>query len=66
MRATGDWSESASIDRDRLMSLVRAAIARLDVDQARQEVERFVRDKLSLELWSTDFFASIIDRIETV
>ncbi len=66
MRATGDWSESASIDRDRLMSLVRAAIARLDVDQARQEVERFVRDKLSLELWSTDFFASIIERIETV
>lgn len=66
MRATGDWTESASIDRDRLMSLVRAAITSLDVDQARQEVERFVRDKSSLELWSTNFFASIIDRIDTV
>ncbi len=66
MRATGDWSESVSIDRAGLMNLVRAAIARLDVDQARQEVERFVRDKSTLEVWSTDFFASIIDRIETV
>ncbi|MCE7870237.1 nucleotidyl transferase AbiEii/AbiGii toxin family protein [bacterium CPR1] len=66
MRATGDWSESTRIDRDRLMSMVRAAIARLDVDQARQEVERYVRDKSLLELWSTDFFACIIDRLETV
>lgn len=66
MRATDDWSEPASLDRDKLMGLVRAAIAKLDVEQARKEVELFVRDKSLLELWSADFFASIIDKIETI
>lgn len=66
MRATGDWSEPAPLNRQSLMGLLHAAIAKLDVDQARQEVERFLRDESSLELWSREFFAAVVDQIEIV
>jgi len=66
MRQSGDWTGHAALDRTALMDRLTAGIRALDVDQARQEVSRFVRDKASLELWSTDFFLEIVDRIETV
>ncbi len=66
MRATGDWSEPTPLNRQSLMGLLHAAIAKLDVDQARQEVERFLRNESSLELWSREFFAAVVDQIEIV
>ena len=66
MRSSGDWKESTPLDCEGLLRLLRAAIGDLDVDQTRQEVERFVRDKSPLELWSREFFLEIIDRIEAV
>jgi hypothetical protein len=38
----------------------------LDVDPIRQETDRYVRDKSSLELWSREFFLQITEKIETV
>ncbi len=66
MRQSGDWVGEAVLDRTTLLQRLRDGIATLDVAQARQEVERFVRDKASLELWSRDFFTQIVDRVETV
>lgn len=66
MRQSGDWKEKAPLDRSALMGRLKAGIRALDVDQARQEVSRFVREKASLNLWSQDFFLQVIDRIETV
>ncbi|MFH0909862.1 MAG: nucleotidyl transferase AbiEii/AbiGii toxin family protein [bacterium] len=66
MRQSGDWSGERALDRTRLVDKLNTSIRALDVAQARQEVTRFVRDKASLELWSTDFFLQIVDRIETV
>jgi len=64
MRASGDWSEAAPLSRNRLLDLVRTAIGHLDIAEARQEADRFVRDKTSLKLWSREFFLEIVDRIE--
>lgn len=66
MRDSGDWTLTAPMSRDKLLERLRAVINRLNVLQARQEVDRFVREKSSLELWSRNFFLEIIDRIETV
>ncbi|MCX6993392.1 MAG: nucleotidyl transferase AbiEii/AbiGii toxin family protein [Kiritimatiellaeota bacterium] len=66
MRCSGDWTESASMSRGRLLERLRAAISQLNVTQVRQEADRFVREKSSLELWSREFFLEIVDRIETV
>ena len=66
MRHSGDWSGPARLAWADLLELLRAAIARLDVDQVRQEVERYLKDKSSLDLWSREFFMQIVERMETV
>lgn len=65
MRQSGDWTGAAPIGRSDLMARLRDSILQLDVAQARQEADRFVRNKAALELWSTEFFLEIADRIET-
>lgn len=66
LRRSGDWTGAASLTRPVLLELLHIAIDKLDVDQARQEVDRFIRDKSSLELWSREFFLEIVAGIEIV
>lgn len=66
MRYSGDWTKAAPLSRINLLERLRTTIGKLNVTQARQEVDRFIRDKSSLELWSREFFLDIVDRIETV
>ncbi len=66
LRHSGDWSGHAHLTRAGLFSLLQTAIAALDVDQARQEADRFVREKASLALWSRPFFLQIVEGIKTV
>lgn len=65
LRYSGDWTKSAPLLRTELLARLRAAIQKLDVRHARQEVDPFVREKAQLELWSQDFFLEIIDQIQT-
>jgi predicted nucleotidyltransferase component of viral defense system len=66
MRHSGDWTGSTSLTRDDLLERLQSTIARVDMDQIRQEVDRYVRDKSSLELWHRDFFRQIVEKIEVV
>lgn len=66
MRQSGDWSGARALDRTALMDRLAATIRTLDVDQARREVSRFVRDPAAMDVWSADFFLQIIDRIQAV
>ncbi|MDO8803708.1 MAG: nucleotidyl transferase AbiEii/AbiGii toxin family protein [Elusimicrobiota bacterium] len=66
LRHSGDWTGAAPLTRPDLLGLLHTAINKLDVNQARQEVDRFVKDKSSLALWSPEFFLEIVARIEVV
>ncbi|MBI3987458.1 MAG: nucleotidyl transferase AbiEii/AbiGii toxin family protein [Lentisphaerae bacterium] len=66
LRHSGDWIGAAPLTRPDLLDRLRAAIEKADVNQARQEADRFVKDKAPLELWSREFFLEIVARIETV
>ncbi|AMV70865.1 nucleotidyl transferase AbiEii/AbiGii toxin family protein [Desulfuromonas carbonis] len=66
MRQTGHWSGPPSLGREDFGYLLEAAIARLDVEQARQDVAPFVRDRQTLALWSADFFRDVAARIVIV
>ena len=66
MRQTGDWKEDASLTSERFKDLLIHAINSLDVDQARKEVEPFVRDPESLSIWSQEFFLDIVSGIRFV
>ena len=63
MRQSGDWQEPAHLDLDALRRLLTTAITKLNINQARAEVLPFVRDHRALDVWSTEFFASVITRI---
>lgn len=63
MRQSGDWKDSAPLDLDSLRRLLATAIAALNINQARAEVTPFVRDPRALEVWSPDFFSSVVARI---
>lgn len=66
MCQSGDWTPERPMDRDALMAALRGRIDALDVNQARDEVRRFVRDRAALEIWSKEFFHQIIDRLRLV
>ena len=65
MRQSGDYPEEAPLTRERMMELLNRAVDGLDVDRARDDVVRFVRDPGSVEVWSKDFFFEVVRRIES-
>ena len=65
MRQSGDYPEEAPLTRERLMELLNQAVDGLDVDRARDDVIRFVRDPRNVEIWSRDFFFDVVRRIES-
>lgn len=66
MRYSGDWTGPANLTKADLLDRLRSVIDRLDVDQIRQETDRYVRDKSSLALWNPGFFRQIVEGIEVV
>ena len=66
MRQSGDYEEDKPMTAASLRQRLGHAIDTLDVGQARAEVAPFLRDPRAVEVWSKDFFRSIIDRIEPV
>jgi hypothetical protein len=63
MRQSGHWKESRPLDEMAWRGLMEERISALNVDQAREEVARFVEDPHSLELWSRDFFRAVAKRL---
>jgi hypothetical protein len=63
MRQTGHWIGAAALDSREFRELMLAAIDRLDIQQAHQDVAPFVKDQQVLAIWSRDFFRDIVSRI---
>jgi predicted nucleotidyltransferase component of viral defense system len=66
MRQSGHWKNEGALSADSFNTLMHDAIERLSVDQARREVEPFVSNPASLEVWSRDFFKDVASRIQFV
>jgi predicted nucleotidyltransferase component of viral defense system len=66
MRQSGDWTGDQPLRREDLLNRLRSSVLALDVNRAREEVDRFVRDKSAVAVWSPEFFTQIVNRIETV
>ena len=65
MRQTGHWKEKKQLNRADLMHLFEDKIQRLDIKSAKSDIENFIQDIATLELWSKDFFLQIIQKIIT-
>ena len=66
MRQSGHWADNSTLDEGAFRKLLSDKIDTLDVNQARREVEPFVRHPEALEIWSTNFFHDIGSRIKLV
>ncbi len=62
MRQSGHWSDNHTLDR----KLLSKKIDTLDLDQARSEVEPFVKHPEALAIWSREFFHDVGSRIQCV
>ncbi len=63
MRQSGDLEREEPLTPEKFLALARDAVNSLDVDQARREVEPFVKTPESLTVWSREFFHDIVGRI---
>ena len=66
MRQSGHWSDNKTIDESTFRKLLSNRIEVLDVDQARREVEPFVKHPEALAVWSWEFFHDLGSRIRLV
>ena len=66
MRQSGHWKDRQQLTPELFKQLLSQAVDKLVVDQARKEVEAFIRDQKSLAIWSQEFFQDIADRIRPV
>ena len=66
MRQTGHWRGGDALTAAALQGTLKGVVERLDVDQARDEVRRFVRNPEALRVWSREFFRDLAQRIEFV
>jgi predicted nucleotidyltransferase component of viral defense system len=66
MRQSSHWPDSKAMDESAFQELLRDKIDTLDVDQARREVEPFVRHPEALAIWSREFFHDVGSRIRLV
>lgn len=57
-RQSGDLA-SANLQPAEFVALLQARIRTLDVDSARQDVVRFVKDSAALNIWSHDYFLQL-------
>ena len=66
MRQSGHWKGRQQLTPELFKQLLHQTVDKLVVDQARKEVEAFIRDQKSLAIWSQAFFQDIADRIQPV
>ena len=63
MIQSGHLKKREQLSREIFFALTEEAVDNLDVNQARREVEPFVKNPEALEVWSREFFRDVIRRI---
>ena len=64
MRQTGHWKGNDPLTQEKFQELLGNTINKLDVKQARREVEPFVKSPENLSIWSHEFFLDVATRIK--
>ena len=66
MVQTGHLGSEEELSPEKFLSLTEKAIENLNVDQARKEVEPFVKNPEALTVWSKALFKDVVQRIVLV
>ena len=63
MIQSGHLQEGEHLTREKFLALTLKAIEKVNVEQARKEVEPFVKNPEALEVWSKEFFRDVAGKI---
>ena len=63
MTQSGHLEEGEHLTREKFVALTLKAIGKVNVEQARKEVEPFVKNPEALAVWSKEFFRDVVGRI---
>jgi len=63
MRQSGHYSSENTLTQENLIDLMKKKIIGLNVQAAKEDLRRFIRDPKELDVWSKDFFLSLLPRI---
>lgn len=66
LRQTGGWSGKEPLRKDPLIELLKAQFANVNIQAAKQDVLPFIKDAAAVNLWSSDFFVSLLPRLATI
>ena len=64
MAESGDFDRGDVLTGDIVKELLINKIENLDIDQAKNEVQIFIKEKSRLDFWSRDYFKMLVDRIQ--
>lgn len=64
MRQSGDWLLEAPLDAHSLSARLKERFGNIRFDQAKEDIEPFLKDPRELALWSEDFFMELIPMME--
>lgn len=63
MRQSGDWSLQTPLDTGGLRTRLEERFAKVNFDQAKEDIAPFLKDPRELSLWNSGFFAALIPQI---
>ena len=66
MQQSGDWNRKEPLTSALLLELLENKIAHLNIQAAIADILPFVRDKRKIEIWSQDFFLSLLPQLQFV
>lgn len=66
LRQTGEWTSGKKMTRNDLLNLLKDKFSSFDVKRAKEDVLPFIKDPQAVEIWSTEFFQSLLSRLEVV
>lgn len=64
MRQSGHYLENGSLTQEIFKEIFREKILTLNVDAAKEDVRRFIKDPREIDGWSQDFFLSLLPQIK--
>lgn len=59
---TGDWTEK-TITEEQILNLLKEKISTTKIENIKEDVVRFIQDDRKLDIWSTEYFNDLIQKI---
>jgi len=65
-RESGDLSADETFTKETLLQLLEAKIASLDMEMVKVDIRRFIKDEKVLDIWSEEYFLSLVKMMKIV